>query len=101
MAGFFGVLMTVCAAAFAAAFAINFFWRVGAGRAFACAGILIGAFLLFWASGVWEGASRHSWGVLAPFFALLMAAVWLAYKFVPPLAKYIYKIIKDKMGPPL
>lgn len=96
MAGVVGVLMMACAGLFAAACAINFFWQIGYKRAFAYAGGAIAAFLLFWSSGIWEGASRHSWGVLAPTFALLIIGIWLGAKYLPILVKFAYKKIKEK-----
>ena len=66
------------ACAGAAAGAINFFWETGFRRAFGYGSFLSGIFLLFWASGLWEGASRHSWGVLGPAFLLMLVLGWLA-----------------------
>lgn len=68
--------------AFAAAVAgaVNFFWETGFRRAFGYGVFLGGVFLLFWASGLWVGASRHSWGVLGPVFLLMLAGVWLAVR---------------------
>lgn len=66
------------AAACAAAGAINFFWETGFRRAFGYGAFLSGVFLLFWATGLWEGASRHSWGVLGPAFLLMLVLAWLA-----------------------
>lgn len=88
--------MMAAASAIACACAINFFWQSGMRRAFAMSGVLVCVFILFWASGVWEGASRHSWGVLAPLFALLLGAVWLAAKFLPPFIKLIFKKLNIK-----
>lgn len=65
------------AAACALAGAINFFWETGFRRAFGYGAFLAGVFLLFWASGLWVGASRHSWGVLGPAFVLMLAGAWL------------------------
>lgn len=94
MAGLFGVLMMAFAAVIAAACAINFFWQTGCKRAFTLAGIFIGVFLLFWLSGLWEGASRHSWGVLAPLFALFLCAIWLLIHFLPDIIIFIRKNIR-------
>lgn len=66
------------ACAGAAAGAINFFWETGFRRALGYGCFFSGVFLLFWASGLWEGASRHSWGVLGPAFLLMLAGAWLA-----------------------
>ena len=98
MAGIFGVLMMACAGVLAAGCAINFFWRLGPKRSFAYGGFFVGVFLLFWASGLWEGASRHSWGVLAPIFALIMALVWLCARYMPVLIERIYSANKEKEG---
>lgn len=68
------------AAACALAGAINFFWETGFRRAFGYGAFLAGVFLLFWASGLWVGASRHSWGVLGPAFMLMLAGAWLVVR---------------------
>lgn len=68
------------AAACAVAGAINFFWETGFRRAFGYGAFLAGVFLLFWASGLWVGASRHSWGVLGPAFVLMLAGAWLVVR---------------------
>lgn len=94
MAGLFGVLMMAGAALVAAACAINFFWQLGYKRAFILSGLFIGVFLIFWLSGLWEGASRHSWGVLAPAFALILCSSWLVIHFLPDIVAFIRKKIR-------
>ena len=94
MAGLLAVLMMAVVGMVAAAFAINFFWQLGYRQAFTLATLFIGVFLLFWASGLWEGASRHSWGVLAPLFALFLCSLWLIIHFLPSIMTFIRRKLR-------
>lgn len=88
--------MMACAIIVGAACAINFFWQIGYKKAFFWAAFFVIMFLLFWVSGVWEGASRHSWGVLAPLFAFMLCLAWLAVKFGPQFIEKLFKKINEK-----
>lgn len=96
MAPVLGVLLMACAGIIATACAINFFWQTGYRKAFFWAAFVVGIFLLFWVSGLWIGASRHSWGVLAPLFALMMGIAWLAVKFLPKIVEKALMKLNDK-----
>lgn len=96
------ILCMILAAMLGLSAAINYFWQTGLKRAAAYALFVIGVFLLFWASGLWIGASRHSWGVLVPVFILMIVGAALAVRFLPGLAKLllakIRKIIEQREG---
>lgn len=96
MGAVFGVVLMAAAGLVSVACAINFFWQTGYKRALVSSALFIGAFLLFWASGAWVGASRHSWGVLAPLLVLILGAIWLCVRFLPRLTEYILKKINEK-----
>lgn len=68
--------LALAALTLALACAVNFFWQTGFARALEPAALLTGAILIFWLSGLWDGASRHSWGVLWPVFLLFLALAW-------------------------
>lgn len=76
MIEFLGIFFLALAACAGVASAINFFWQTGLAKAFGHAAFVTGIFLLFWGLGPWEGASRHSWGKLAPLFALMLVLGW-------------------------
>lgn len=88
MIEFFALFLICCAALIGMACAINYFWRAGPWISLGCAAFVVCVFLVFWASGLWEGASRHSWGMLTPAYFLIMLlcaalvlAAWLLLKF--------------------
>lgn len=74
------VLLMSAVLALSLAAGINFFWRTGFSRALEPAGLVVAAVLAFWLSGVWEGSSRHSWGLLGPLLLLMLAGAWLALR---------------------
>lgn len=91
----FLALMCVCAAAiFAGGHMIQFFWKIPLRKAFARAGFFVAIFCLFWASGLWFSASRHSWGMLTPVFALFVIGGWFAVKYSPRLFRWALKKIR-------
>lgn len=76
------ILLLVClVASCAIGAAINYFLQTGPWRAWGYGLIAVGAFLFFFATGLWEGASRHDWGPLAPVFALFLIGGFLCVKF--------------------
>lgn len=79
------IIFMASAALLGLAFAINYFWQTGMKAAFGYAGFFVAIIFIFGASGIWINASRHSWGVLAPVFALILGAGWLCLKLVPRL----------------
>lgn len=85
MPEFFAILFMMLAAFLGLAFTINFFWQSGFRQAFAYAALFVGIVVIFGASGIWLHASRHSWGALAPLFALMLGAGWLILKYAPRL----------------
>ena len=91
MPEFLALLAMAAVAAFSVASAINFFARTGFKRAMGYAAYVVCIFLLFWLSGLWVGASKHSWGVLAPLFLLFMACGWCLVSLCQRLwKKYIH-----------
>lgn len=96
MVAFFALLCVCCAAVLTGGYLIRFFWAMPLKKGFACAGFFVAIFCLFWASGLWVSASRHSWGALTPVFALFLLAGWLAVKYGPRLFRWaIGKIRND------
>ena len=85
MAIFFGILFMAAAAVVGLTIGINYFWQAGWRQSSAYAALIVATVLLFGASGLWLNVSRHSWGVLAPVFALFLGAAWLCVKVAPPL----------------
>lgn len=84
-------LLFICLAAIAAGgFMIHYFWLIPLKKAFARAAFFVCIFLVFWASGAWVNASRHSWGVLAPLFAVFIGLGWLGCKYGPGFLKWLY-----------
>lgn len=78
----FLALVCVCLVAiFAITCAIIYFLQIGFFRALGYALIAMGAFLVFLASGLWDGASNHSWGPLAFAFAFMLVGGFLCLKF--------------------
>lgn len=90
------ILLMATAGTLGAACAINFFWQTGFRRAAGYAGFFVCIFLVFWASGLWEGASRHSWGVLTPVLALMIVGGWLGVKYAPKLLRAIRQRLEEK-----
>lgn len=88
------ILFMAAAAILGIACGINYFWKVGFKRAAGYAGLFVCVFLLFWASGLWVGASRHSWGFLTPVFAIMIMAGWLGIKYAPAL----WRVMRTKIG---
>lgn len=68
------LFLIILAAIPAMACAINYFWRTGGVLALSIAAFVVVVFIVFWTSGLWVGASRHSWGILTPLFVLMIAA---------------------------
>lgn len=77
MFAFLALFFVSLAAMIGIACAINYFWRIGAWKSLAGGVFTVAIFLIFWASGLWEGASRHSWGPLTPLFFLIIVATAL------------------------
>lgn len=75
------IVLMAAAGIGAAAAAINFFWCTGWKKSLQWAGLFIGVALLFGLSGIWQGSSRHSWGIWTPIFALMLACAWLGIKY--------------------
>lgn len=95
MTEFIALFLICLVASLGAAVFIHYFWRIRLARALGYAAFFVAMFLVFWASGLWVNASRHSWGVLAPIFALFMVLGWICLKFGPGLfRKLIDKINK-------
>lgn len=84
----FAIILMIIAAFLGLAIAINFFWRCGFNLAFAYSALFVGVVAVFGASGIWLHVSRHSWGVLAPIFALMLGAGWLCLKYFPHLLQW-------------
>lgn len=91
----FAFLLVCAAAVFAGGHMIHFFWAIPLKQAYARAGFFVAVFCLFWASGLWVSASRHSWGALAPVFALFILGGWLAVKYGPRLFKWLVEKLRD------
>lgn len=72
----FIILLMSAIAAFAIAGAIDYFMRIGYWRAYGIALFVIAVILAFCATGLWEDATRYSWGALTPIFAILLLAGW-------------------------
>lgn len=80
MPEFFALLLIFLGGTLGGAFAIHYFWQIPFAKSIACSAFFILVIIIFWASGLWENASRHSWGILTPIFALLIFVTWLALK---------------------
>lgn len=76
MVGFTAVFFVVLVAAIGIAYGLNFFLRLGPWRSLGYAMLAIAAFLIFCASGLWEDATTHEWGWLAPIFATILISGW-------------------------
>ena len=96
MIEFFALLLMVVAAILGGAFAISYFWRTGPAKALGYAAFFVVMIFIFGASGLWIGASRHSWGVLTPLFALMLAAGWLCLKYAPRLWEFWKRLQDDR-----
>lgn len=81
MALFFAILCMSLVAATGIACGINFFLCVGPWRSLGYALFTVSIFLIFGATGMWDGAMRHDWGILAPVFALMLLGGWACLKF--------------------
>lgn len=68
-------------AAIGLACAIQYFFIPGPWRSLGYAMFAVALFLAFWASGLWQDASRHDWGFLTPVFAFMGIGGWLSLKF--------------------
>lgn len=81
MAEFIGVFFMGLAGALALGCAINYFLQTGLSKALGYGLFTVAIFLLFCMSGLWDGASRHAWGPLAPVFALMLIGGWFSLKY--------------------
>lgn len=72
MAEFIAIVAVIFIAIIAITCAITFFWQIGPWSAMGYAAFMVAIFLVFWASGLWQNASRHSWGTLTPIFILMI-----------------------------
>lgn len=81
MAAFFSLFCMCLVAATGIACGINFFLRIGPWRSLGYALFAVSVFLVFCASGMWQNASRHEWGILAPVFALMLLGGWASLRF--------------------
>lgn len=61
--------------------AINYFLRSGPWRSLGYSFFAVAIFMLFCASGIWEGAPKQDWGWLTPVFALMLVGGWVCLKF--------------------
>ncbi len=86
MAAFFALFLVCAVAAVGIACAINYFLQIGPWVALGYALLGVAAFLLFFASGLWDGATRHDWGPLTPVFAIFLIGGFLSIKF----GKYLW-----------
>lgn len=77
MIAFTTVFFVILVAAIAIAFGLNYFLRIGPWCALGYALLAIAAFLIFCASGLWEDATAHEWGWLAPIFAAILVGGWV------------------------
>lgn len=78
MAETFALFCISIAAIIGMACAIHYFWQCGPLKALGYAAFVVFVFLIFWASGLWVDASRHSWGPLTPVFAIIIVVSALA-----------------------
>lgn len=76
MVAFTSVFLVVIVSAIGIAYGLNYFLRLGPWRSLGYAMLAIAAFLIFCASGLWENATAHEWGWLAPIFAIILIAGW-------------------------
>ena len=95
MAAFFALFAVCLVAACALACAINYFLQTGPWRALGYGLLAVAIFLIFLASGLWDGASNYDWGPLTPVFAIMLAAGFLSIKF----GKRIWLWWKEKHKP--
>lgn len=98
MAEFIALLFMGIVAVLAGAFAINYFWKIGPASSIGYAAFFVVMVIVFGLSGIWIGASRHSWGVLAPLFAVMLGAAWLFVKFAPNIWNFLKKKFYEIQG---
>lgn len=81
MAAFLVLFLVFLIASCALACAINYFLQIGPWRAWGYGLLAVAVFLIFFASGLWAGASHYDWGPLTPVFAIMLIAGFLSLKF--------------------
>lgn len=78
---FLVLLLVSLVIAIGLACAINFFFQPGPWRAFGYGLFITAIFLIFCASGLWDGASKYAWGPLTPVFVIMLMGGWASIRF--------------------